>query len=97
MTNKRQLFDFEAERPPVLTEGMLREELGRRELNRHMLVLALAAVFVELCLILSAMLLWETQPLLSAVCLGYVMCSACVGVVLSVVCTVKRREILWQQ
>lgn len=95
--NERKLFDFEAECPPVLNERMLLEEQARRELKRQMTILAAAAVFTELSLMLIAVLLWTAQPLLSAVCMGYVACSACGSGVLAGVCVVKRRVILCQE
>lgn len=95
--DKKQLFDFEAACPPVLNERMLLEEQKRRELKRQMSVLAAAAAFTELCLILLAVLSWTVQPLLSFICMGYVACSACGCGVLAGVCVMRKGEILWQE
>jgi hypothetical protein len=73
------IFDFEAHRPPVLTERMLREEADRRRLRRQTLILTLAALALQVILVVLGLILAPTQPLLALACLGYVCLSAAGG------------------
>lgn len=84
-------FDFEAHRPPVLTERMLRAEADRRRLRRQTLILTLAALVTQVILVVLGIALYETQPVLSLVCLAYVCLSAVGGGLAALVCQKERR------
>lgn len=94
---KEPIFDFEKEYPPVLTSQMLEEEQKRRRIHLQMALLAVAAVCMELCLILISVLLWVDFPGLSVICAGYVFCSSAGSGIILVVFTEKRRDVLCQE
>ena len=84
-------FDFEARRPPVLTEGMLREEADRRRLRRQTLILTLAALATQVILVVLGLILAPAQPMLALVCLGYVCLSATGGGLAALIYQKERR------
>jgi len=85
------IYDFEAVRPPVLTEEALRAEADRRKVRRQTLILTLAALATQVILVILGGLLYETQPFLALVCLGYVCLSVAGGGLAALVCTKERR------
>lgn len=84
-------FDFEAHRPPVLTERMLREEADRRRLRRQTLILTLAALATQVILVVLGLILAPAQPMLALVCLGYVCLSATGGGLAALIYQKERR------
>ena len=84
-------FDFEAHRPPVLTEGMLQEEADRRRLRRQTLILTLAALATQVILVFLGLILAPAQPMLALVCLGYVCLSATGGGLAALIFQKERR------
>ena len=84
-------FDFEAHRPPVLTERMLREEADRRRLRRQPLILTLAALATQVILVILGLILAPTQPMAALVCLGYVCLSATGGGLAALIYQKERR------
>lgn len=84
-------FDFEAHRPPVLTERMLREEADRRRLRRQTLILTLAALATQVILVALGLILAPTQPMAALICLGYVCLSAAGGGLAALIFQKERR------
>ena len=84
-------FDFEAHRPPVLTERMLREEADRRRLRRQTLILTLAALATQVILVVLGLILAPAQPMLALVCLGYVCLSVSGGDLAALIFQKERR------
>ena len=84
-------FDFEAHRPPVLTEGMLREEADRRRLRRQTLILTLAALATQVILVVLGLILAPIQPMAALICLGYVCLSATGGGLAALIYQKERR------
>ena len=84
-------FDFEAHRPPVLTERMLRAEADRRKLRRQTLILSLAALVTQVILVVLGIMLYQTQPVLSLLCLGYVCLSTAGGGLAALIYQKERR------
>ena len=85
------IFDFEAHRPPVLTERMLREEADRRRLRRQTLILTLAAPATQVILVVLGLILAPAQPMLALVCLGYVCLSVSGGGLAALIFQKERR------
>ena len=86
-----QIFTFESHTPPPLTEKLLREELERRKLQRQALLLTLAAVLTQACLVTLGLCLYPSQPTLAFVCLAYTCLSVTASGLLALVYTRKRR------
>ena len=86
-----QIYDFEAVRPPFLTEEALRAEADRRKVRRQTLILTLAALVTQVRLVVLGLVLAPSQPLLALVCLGYVCLSVAGGGLAALVCTKERR------
>lgn len=94
---EKTFFDFETAYPPVLNQRILEQELERRKAHLQTTLLAIAALFMELCLILAGFLLRTEFPVFTAACFGYVICSAAGGGILAIVFHVKKEEIICQE
>lgn len=90
----RQIYRFETESPPRLTEQSLRAELERRQLRFHTAMLALGAMLVCACLLAGSILLAaQGHKSLAALCVAYLSVAMSGGAVLTIVVTQKRKEL----
>lgn len=94
----RQIYDFEQYVPPVLNEAMLQHELGRRQLRRQIILLALAVVLSQAAMVLLGVLMRESLPVVSTFCFGYTAISAAGSVVIAVVYSYRKKggDEVWQ-
>lgn len=90
-------FDFETERPPVLTEAALQTQLEKRLLQRQMAVLAAAGILSELCFLLAAVFLFRVCLPASLFCMAYVAGTTAGGGMLAVFCHERKGDFIWQQ
>lgn len=68
----KQIYDFEQNRPPVVTEKLLRERLKKRRLQWQAALIALAAVLTLTVIVLLGYSAQERYPVLTAACFFYV-------------------------
>lgn len=90
----KQIYDFTRVCPPILTEKSLRAETERRIVRRQAALLSLSALLIELCLLLSALVLFLNSPALAILCGIYFVISLTGGGVLAIVFIQKRRELI---
>ena len=86
-------FDFENHNPPALTEKELRKENERRDLQKQILLLRIAAFLVSLCLVLFALIAAKNYAIISIICILFAGVYVIGSGVISVVFFSKRREI----
>ena len=86
-----QLYRFDGAPPPALTEALLRSELEKRRLRRETILVTIAAILTQLCLVLLAAALYPVRPGLALVCTVYLCLSVSGGGVLALVYTQQRR------
>ena len=72
----KQIYDFERQSPPVLTEAMLRAEQERRTAKRRTVLLGLSGMLFQLVALMFAILFVDTYAILSLICICYVIVSA---------------------
>ena len=84
-----QIYNFEQHKPPVLNENMLRAELERRRLRWQTTLIAVAGILVQILLILLGFITKNEYPIITVVCLIYVVISITGSSVLAIVYTRK--------
>lgn len=90
----KQFYNFERAYPPPLNERRLRAIAERRRLRYQLGLLVVAAVLLELCLVLFTLVLIAADSRLAVLSAGYIIISLTGGSVLAIVCIQKRRELL---
>ena len=80
----KQIYNFEQTNPPVLNENILRAELEKRNLKKQTTLIAVCGILSMLLLLVFTILLAETQPILAAFCMGYVIISLTGSTVLAI-------------
>lgn len=85
----KQIYNFEQHTPPVLNENMLRAELERRKLRWQTALVAVAGILIQVLLVMLGLAVQSEYPLMTTICLIYVMLSTTGGSVLAIVCTRK--------
>ena len=84
-----QIYSFEQHKPPVLNENMLRAELERRRLRWQTALIAVAGILIQVLLILVGFVTKNEYPIITVVCLIYVVISITGSSVLAIVYTRK--------
>ena len=84
-----QIYNFEQHKPPVLNENMLRAELERRRLRGQTALIAVAGILFQVLLILVGFVTKNEYPIITVVCLIYVVISITGSSVLAIVYTRK--------
>lgn len=85
----KQIYNFEQHKPPVLNENMLRAELERRRLRWQTALIAVAGILIQVLLILVGFVTKNEYPIITALCLIYVVISITGSSVLAIVYTRK--------
>ena len=88
----KQIDNFEKNNPPGLNERYLRKEAERRKLQRQTILLTIASVLSQMVVLLFGILLWPIQPVITLVCILYVLTAALSSGVIVIVFTKKRRN-----
>ena len=81
----KQIYNFEAAAPPPLTERKLQAELEARTRRRQTVLLAVAGWLLQIVVVLAALLVLPTHPLLAAGSICYVFLSIIGGGAIAVV------------
>ena len=84
-----QIYNFEQHKPPVLNENMLRAELERRRLRWQTTLIAVAGILIQILLVLFGFVTKNEYPIITVVCLIYVVISITGSSVLAIVYTRK--------
>ena len=85
----KHIYNFEQHKPPVLNENMLRSELERRRLRWQTALIAVAGILFQVLLILVGFVTKNEYPIITVVCLIYVVISITGSSVLAIVYTRK--------
>ena len=84
-----QIYNFEQHKPPVLNENMHRAELEQRRLRWQTALIAVAGILIQVLLILVGFVTKNEYPIITVVCLIYVVISITGSSVLAIVYTRK--------
>ena len=87
----KQIYNFEKNNPPCLNERYLRKEAERRKLQRQTILLTIASILSQMVVLLFGILMWQIQPVITFVCILYVLTSTLSGSVLMIAFTKNRR------
>lgn len=90
----KQIYRFDCVRPPVLSEKMLQAEIERRKIQKQTVLLALAGILADWCLVVAAVILQPVSVFLSFACISYACIAVCGSVVIAIVFSQKRRTLI---
>ena len=71
----KNIYDFERHAPPKLTESMLKTKIERRRLRVQTVLIILAALLMQLIIVLTALLTANCAPVFSLFCGIYLVTS----------------------
>ena len=83
----KQIYNFEQQTPPALNENVLRAELERRRLRWQTALIAVAGLLIQILLVMLGIFVRNEYPLITVVCLTYVVLSTTGSGILAIVCT----------
>ena len=67
----KNIYNFEKEMPPVLSESILAEELDRRRSKKAAIVTAISGVFAEILLVVLGFILLKVTALIAVMIFSY--------------------------
>lgn len=89
----KQIYNFDKVSPPDLNEHLIREQIKLRKVNRDAFCVAFGGLVLMICLALAAILVSDTLPLISTICLVYVCIAVTGGSVIALIYKKKKEEI----
>lgn len=87
-----QIYHFDCESPPALSETTLIDELERRKTIRQAVLLALSGILFNICLAIAAYVLYPINERLSLTCIAYILITMCGSIAMAAVYATKKRE-----
>ncbi len=87
----RQIYNFEAKNPPVLSEAKLVEEIAKQNQKKQMTMLFVSGMVIQLVILLFGVMAFDFYPIITMGCVVYALLSVAIsGIMASIY--VKREE-----
>lgn len=88
----RNIYDFEAEKPPALNENMLRDTLEKKRSKRLALLLVFANLPIYASCLMIASRLYESEPTVSLFCMAFVIVLAVGSALTAAIFSIKEEK-----
>lgn len=85
----KQIYYFEQYNPPVLNENMLRAKMEKCKLQRQTACIVFASILVQAVLVMLGFYTMNEYPIITVICMVYVILSTTGGSVLAILYTGK--------
>ena len=84
-----QIYNFEQNEPPIVNENMLRARLDKKKAVRNASIVAVASVMLQMMTLLLGILMYSQYPIITFLCVSYVVVSMVGASVISIVYSKK--------
>lgn len=84
-----QIYNFEQNEPPIVNENMLRARLDKKKAVRNAAIVAVASVMLQMMTLLLGILMYSQYPIITFLCVSYVVVSMVGASVISIVYSKK--------
>ena len=84
-----QIYNFEQNEPPIVNENMLRARLEKKKAVRNAAIVAVASVMLQMMTLLLGILMYSQYPIITFLCVSYVVVSMVSASVISIVYSKK--------
>ena len=84
-----QIYNFEQNEPPIINENMLRARLDKKKAVRNAAIVAVASVMLQMITLLLGILMYSQYPIITFLCVSYVVVSMVGASVISIVYSKK--------
>ena len=84
-----QIYNFEQNEPPIINENMLRARLDKKKAVRNASIVAVASVMLQMMTLLLGILMYSQYPIITFLCVSYVVVSMVGASVISIVYSKK--------
>jgi len=81
----KQIYDFEKYNPPAINENILKNEMKKRNTQKQVIMLAVAAVLVQICVVMFGFMCAKIYPVILIMCGIYVFVSFLGGAAIAAV------------
>ena len=85
----KQIYDFEQFEPPILNQTILEEKIQEKRAARNAILAAVAGFMMQLLILVAGFVIYEKYPILTMLCVGYVIFSIVGGSVISIIYSKK--------
>ena len=84
-----QIYNFEQYEPPIINENMIKARLEKKRVIRNAAIVAAAGVLLQMMTLVLGVLAYSQYPIITFLCVTYVVVSMVGGSVISIVYSKK--------
>ena len=84
-----QIYDFEQYEPPIINENILNARLEQKKTARNAILTGIAVLLMQVLVLTMGYLLYNKYPLLTLLCVTYVVFSVISGSIISIIYSKK--------
>ena len=84
-----QIYNFEQYEPPIINENMIKARLEKKRVIRNAAIVAVAGVLLQMITLVLGILAYSQYPIITFLCVTYVVVSMVGGSVISIVYSKK--------
>ena len=84
-----QIYNFEQYEPPIINENMIKTRLEKKKAVRNAAIVAAAGVMMQMLTLLLGILAYSQYPIITFLCVSYVVVSMVGASVISIVYSKK--------
>lgn len=84
-----QIYDFEQYEPPIINENILNARLEQKKNARNAILTGIAVLLMQVLVLTMGYLLYNKYPLLTLLCVTYVVFSVISGSIISIIYSKK--------
>ena len=85
----KQIYDFEQYEPPILNESILKERIQEKKATKAAILAGIAGVMMQVLILLAGFIIYTKYPVITMICIAYVIFSIVGGSVISIIYSKK--------
>lgn len=85
----KQIYNFEQYEPPILSESILKERIQEKKATKAAILAGIAGFMMQVLILLAGFIIYTKYPVITMICIAYVIFSVIGGSVISIIYSKK--------
>lgn len=85
----KQIYNFEQYEPPILNESILKERIQEKKATKAAILAGIAGFMMQILILLAGFIIYTKYPVITMICIAYVIFSVIGGSVISIIYSKK--------
>lgn len=85
----KQIYNFEQYEPPILNESILKERIQEKKATKAAILAGIAGFMMQVLMLLAGFIIYTKYPVITMICIAYVIFSVIGGSVISIIYSKK--------